>query len=161
MTAEVATFDELVRYLIELGRIGLDADPAAVGGGRGLRDKFDAILDATARLSDLRAKIIVRHRQLQSEVRTAKTAVKIAVDDALQHDPWVRAASSQRERESRARDRVRDRFVRMQASESGLSQAQALLDVCNASAANLKIAKEAVSRQVSLLELEQGGQTRR
>jgi len=158
--SKIESYDELVAYLSALGRIGLEADPGAVGGGTGLARKFDQILEAISRLSDLRAKIIVRHRQLQSEVRLERASAKIAMDDALQHDPWVRAAASQRERESRARDRARSRYECLQQCERGLSEAQALLDVVSASAGNLKLAKESVSRQVSLLEMERDAQRR-
>ena len=139
--------------ILALGRVQIQTDATADALPM-MINRLAGVIDNRAMLTQIQGPLLIERRNLKGELQVREAELKIALDDALLDDDHVRMGSSKEIRLARARQKHKDSRITINMMRRRLASCEGLLEVCAIVDKDLTQAKETLSRQVQVIQME-------
>ena len=148
----VEGMNRLIEAIVGLGEVSVPSD--IMGGLHLLGQALERVINNRQALSRIHARVLVNAKTWASEVRGREAEYKIKLDDLVNNDPHVKGGPNNEARMARARSLCIFDYRKVVEAQKEKGVWDALLEICDQTRENLKIAKESVSRLCSIAEMQ-------
>lgn len=145
-----AALDAILQRVAVLGRLGPPSGEGPAAVSESLREVATRIEEVTSYATDASARL----SRLRAVLKVRKARVRLAMDETMRDDPFVKFVRNQRTKESRARAAHAGLFREIETYETAIGDLEAVHSACKGALDSLSAARSTLQTRANLLIVE-------